>query len=296
MGTVTRSLAIASLFPRTMDDPAEMARVLRRLSGRGYGMVEFYSKPGHDEEIGQMLRETGFASIFIAVYALKGAGFSLCAVDEKERCRAVEVLCASIDRAAALGCQAIMINSGFLPEDPDQVRLACASYVRSVLEAYDYTDRKGYTLQITLEPGDSHVQSMQLLGPTDRVLETTEAIRAVRPGYGLTMDVAHLREEGEEILPALLSTLPHCHHVHLCNCLMNDPSSPLYGDKHVDFDCPGACFGYADFERMHREIGALYGDRDYIITLEILCRAEDNDAWFDEVARRCAWMMGEGNA
>lgn len=292
MAKITRSLAIASLFPKTLDSFDELAATLRHLQGGGYGMVELYTAPGRDDEVAALLAETGFESILIGVYALKGAGFSLCAPDEAERKQAVAVLCANLDRAAALGCRALMVNSGFLPGDPAQVDAACGAYVRSIREGYDYITKKGYAgLEITLEPGDSKVQSLQLLGPTARVVETTQAIRAFAPGYGLTMDVAHLREEGEDVLPALRQTLPYCGHVHLCNCVMDNKADEMYGDKHVDFDWPGASFGYADFEAMYGEILKLYEGRDLIITLEALCRAPDNFAWFDEMNRRCAWLF-----
>ncbi|GHV31211.1 hypothetical protein AGMMS4952_19480 [Spirochaetia bacterium] len=115
-------------------------------------------------------------------------------------------------------------------------------------------------------------------------------IRSRNPGYGLTMDVTHLREEGEDILRSLTKTLPYCSHIHLCNCVMDDPKHPFYGDKHVDFDYPGASFGYADFEGMYGEIRRLYNGRDFIITLESLCRAEDNERWFDELVTNCSWL------
>ncbi len=288
---VTRSLVLASLFPRSRTDAGALIDALRHIRGRGFGCVEFYTEPGRDAEIAAALRDAGLESVFIGVYALKGAGDSLCAPDEAERLRAVDTLRGSVDRAAALGSRAVMINSGFLPDDPARIDDACAQYVRSVLAAYAYIRERGYAVDITLEPGDSHVQSMQLLGPTARVLETAAAIRAECPGYALTMDVAHLREEGEDILPALTATLPYCAHVHLCNCLLADRAHPLYGDKHVDFDCPGACFSYADFEGMYRALLPLYKGRDWTVSLEIECRADDNAAWFDEVARRCAWIM-----
>ncbi len=289
-----QSLAIASLFPKTMDSAAELGRTLRRLKGRGFGMVEFYTQPGHDDAVAALLAETGFESILIGVYPLKQAGYSLCAPNETERRQAVGVLCENLDRAAALGCRALMVNSGFLPEDPAQTAAACRAYVRSIREGYAHIARMGYGgLEITLEPGDSKVQSFQLLGPTHRVLGTTWAIGEFAPGYGLTMDVAHLREEGEDVLSALRQTLPHCGHVHLCNCVMDDAADAMYGDKHVDFDWPGACFDYGSFEAMYREILKMYEGRDLIVTLEAQCRAQDNDAWFDGMAQRCAWLFND---
>lgn len=296
MSNIKRSLALTSLFPASVHDPAVLAHAVDRAVAHGFDMAEFYIDPGHDDEVAALLRESGLATVLIAVLALKEAGYSLCAVDEAERARAVDVLCACIDRAAVLGARAVMINSGFAPQDASQIAAACESYVRSVSQAYAHIGAKGYAIEITLEPGDSRVQSFQLLGSTERVLATTQAIRAAHPGYALTMDVAHLREEGEPVMEAIASTLPYCAHIHLCNCLMNDPAHPLYGDKHVDFDCPGACFGYADFERMYHRLRALYGSREWIITLEILCRDADNDAWFDAVVARCSWLWDEVDA
>jgi hypothetical protein len=103
--------------------------------------------------------------------------------------------------------------------------------------------------------------------------------------------VAHIREDGEDVMTSLRQTLPFCDHVHLCNCLMDDTSNPLYGDKHVDFDCPGACWNYDDFANMFRGIKNLYKERDFTISLEITCRAEDNEAWFNNIINKSQWIF-----
>ena len=122
-------------------------------------------------------------------------------------------------------------------------------------------------------------------------METTKRISTAFPRYALTMDVAHLREDGEDVISSLKQTLPWCNHVHLCNCLLDDPANLLYGDKHVDFDCPGACWNYDGFRDMFRNIKELYANRDFTITLEITCRAEENEAWFNSVVSRCQWIF-----
>ena len=287
---VTKSLALTSLFPKTVLDSKALLDVLNHLDGMGFGMVEFYTEPGMDEAIAALLKACGFKSILIAVLPLKAAGPSLCAVDEAERQAAQTTLRACIDRAAALGCQSVMVNSGFLPKEAGLLSAACHAYSRSIDDAFAYISSKGYPLGITLEPGDSCVQSFQLLGPTNRVLETTQPLSNRHPAYTLTMDVAHLIEEGEAVMHALRACLPWCSHVHLCNCVMDDPADSMYGDKHVDFDWPGASLTYADFQALFQELVALYGERDWTVTLEITCRAEDNIAWFDEVVRRCHFL------
>ncbi|GHV31208.1 hypothetical protein AGMMS4952_19470 [Spirochaetia bacterium] len=174
MGQITKSLAIPSLFPKSTESFEALEKTLRYIKGRGFTMVELYPPPGHDREVAKLLNETGFASVFIAVSALKGAGFSLCAPEEAERLKAVEVLKDCLDRGAIIGSRRVLINSGFLPKDRGLVDAASESYIRSIQEAYAYIVSKGYTLDIVLEPGDSCVQSFQLLGPTDRVVETTK--------------------------------------------------------------------------------------------------------------------------
>ena len=301
MRKITRSLAILSLFPKAAESWEALEKAVRFLEKSEYRFtqLEFYHPPGHDKEIGRLFKNAGFSSVLIAVPALKGAGFSLCSLDEEERKKAVELLERCMKRAEEIGCHGVIVNSGFIPgflpatktvnATPEQIRSSCDAYVRSIEEAAEYGDKQGYAVKLLLEPGDSKVQSFQLLGPTARVLETTGKIKSSR--YALTMDVAHLREDGEDVMASLKQTLPFCDHIHLCNCVMDDPSNPLYGDKHVDFDCPGACWNYDDFAAMFRDIKNLYRDRDFTVALEITCREEDNEAWFNRLASGCQWLF-----
>lgn len=291
MAEIIKSLAVPSLFPETATSVDAFEDVVRKLANFRFNMIEYYTPPGEDDRVAKVLQEMGFQSVFIAVLPLKASGYSLCAADEDERQRAVEVLKGCIDRAHQAGAGRIMINSGAIPADASLMGRCTDNYVRSVLEAAQYIQTIGSDLIIELEPGDSHVQAYQLLGPADRVLETTRRIRQQYPGYTLAMDTAHIREEGEDVMQVLRDTKPHCNHIHLCNCVMDDRSSPFYGDKHVDFDHPGACFSYRDFQHMFGSIRALYGGEPFIITLEITCRADDNFAWFDQIVRRCGWLF-----
>ena len=303
MRKITRSLAITSLFPKTLESWEALERTVRFLEQNKprFSQIEFYHPPGRDKETRRLLESSGFSSILIAVLALRGSGLSLCSPDEEDRGRAMDMLKSCMDRAAEIGTNSVMINSGFLPgytqgakavsPSAEQIRLSCDAYVRSVEEAAEYGEKRNYGLALLLEPGDSKVQSFQLLGPTGRVVETAKRIKT--PRYALTMDVAHIREEGEDAMSSIRQTLPWCSHIHLCNCLMDDPANPLYGDKHVDFDCPGACWNYEDFSKMYRDIKNLYAERDFTVSLEINCRAEDNEAWFAGVASRCAWIFDD---
>lgn len=301
MGKTTLSLAISSLFPKTTGSWDALERAVHFLEGYSFSQLEWYSPPGRDRETRRLFEKGGFSSVFIAVLALKGAGLSLCSLDEDERFRAAALLKTCMDRAAETGSRAVMINSGFIPgyvpgsparaPSAESIQAASQAYIRSVTEALEYGEKQGCNLKLLLEPGDSKVQSFQFLGPTALVTKTAAPIRERFPAYGLTMDTAHIREEGEDVMAALAETLPYCDHVHLCNCVMDDPADPLYGDKHVDFDCPGAAWDYQGFGDLYQSIRRLYHGRDLTVALEITCRTEDNEAWFDSVVSRCPWLF-----
>jgi len=59
------------------------------------------------------------------------------------------------------------------------------------------------------------------------------------PNFGLTFDLSHALQMGEDPLASLLSIRSCCRHVHLANCVIRDRSDPLFGDKHPQFGHPG---------------------------------------------------------
>ena len=225
MRKITRSLAILSLFPKITESWEALERTVRFLEGYKFrfNQLEFYHPPGRDRDTARLFESAGFSSVLIAVPALKGAGFSLCSLDGEERGKAVSLLKNCMERAAEIGAHSVMLNSGFIPgyapatktvsATPEQISASSDAYIRSIEEAAEYGEKQGYAVNLLLEPGDSKVQSFQLLGPTERVVETAKRIKAGR--YALTMDVAHLREDGEDVMSSLGQTLPWCSHIHL---------------------------------------------------------------------------------
>ena len=316
MGKITRSLVITSLFPKTLvswDDLEGTVRFLEDSNfdvGQGcfqqgcfqqgcFQQLEFFHPPGRDKDIKRLFQSANFSSILIAVPSLKGSNLSLCSLDEKERSLAVDIVKNCLERAAEIGSHSVMINSGSIYSDMPkraepargEILSSCDAYYNSIEEIAEFRDKRGYPVALLLEPGDSRVHYFQLLGPTELVAETCTKINI--PLYALTMDVAHIRENFEDVMASLKQTLPWCSHIHLCNCVMDDPLDPFYGDKHVDFDHPGACWAYDDFGKMFGEIKSLYTERDFTISLEINCRAEDNKAWFKDVIAKCPWFFRE---
>jgi sugar phosphate isomerase/epimerase len=288
---ITKSLAISSLFPKSVLTYEEMKNTINFLADRGFSMLEFYYSGGKNIEIGSLLKKNGFASIFLAVFPLKASGKSLCAVEEENRKEAVGILKHSIDTAHEIGSKAVMINSGTIPMDKILIDVSYQNYIKSLEEAFSYIAGKGYEIGLLLEPGDSHIDAFQLIGPVDRVCQSAIDLRAKGYDYRLTMDTAHICEEGENAIESIRKVLPYCNHIHLCNCYMADPTHPMYGDKHVGFEFQGGCFGYDDFAKLYVELKDIFQDKDFTVTLEALCRDDDPELWFMAMVGSCQWLF-----
>jgi len=112
---------------------------------------------------------------------------------------------------------------------------------KSLEELLKYMDEKAkdYRLNLTLEPGDTSVDSFSLIGNTDLAIKLVREIREKYKNFGLTMDTSHLRQLNEEPLDSIKKAFPYCNHIHLANCIIKDKTLNLYGDKHPEFGIEG---------------------------------------------------------
>ncbi|MCD8139378.1 MAG: hypothetical protein LUE17_06315 [Planctomycetaceae bacterium] len=186
-----------------------------------------------------------------------------------------------LDEMRDNGLRQFMICSGKIGPDPDgQLRALEAS----VEELYTYAAGKNLPVRILLELCDSTMDARHLLGPTSRCVSFVETMRARGFPLELTMDTAHVAEEGEDFLEAIRATKPYCNHVHFANCLISDPANPLYGDKHLGFEYPDTVWSPTALADVFAGLEALYpGDDELRIALEVLCREDDPYAYFDSM-------------
>lgn len=81
-----------------------------------------------------------------------------------------------------------------------------------------------------LEPFDTTIDKKFLIGPT---IECAEFIKSLEiDNLGIELDFAHLPLLGENFYDAIKNTSKYLKRVHLGNCVIRDPSSKWYGDKH----------------------------------------------------------------
>lgn len=291
---IIHSVCTNLFFPRSrksIEAFGEMAAFLRE---RGVESLEFYHDGDGREAVGGVLSRLGLEGVYIAVIPLKEQLLHLCSTDADNRAQATELVRNSVDLAEANGMGAVMVNSGRIEAGREAEQLD-ALYA-SIEDICNYIAKRNAHVGLELEPCDSWMDARQLLGPVERTRAFLDRVNAAGMGLKLTMDSAHTSEEGDDFPAALERVKPYCHHVHYANCRVDDPSDPLYGDKHLGYDYEHSVWTYATLEALTGALADIWpGDETVRIGLEALCREADPFAWFDEVWSRMPWLHGEGS-
>ncbi|MCJ7449935.1 MAG: sugar phosphate isomerase/epimerase, partial [Bacteroidales bacterium] len=187
-----------------------------------------------------------------------------------------------IDGAYFYGSNSLLINSGRRPEN-EKDEIAYEYLKKSLEELLKYIDvsAKGCRLNLTLEPGDTSVDSFSLIGNTDLAIKLVREIREKYKNFDLTMDTSHLRQLNEEPLDSIKKAFPYCNHIHLANCIIKDKTSNLYGDKHPEFGIEGGEISIEELRNILETIKKIYEGSELMVGLEIICRKEDHEEEID---------------
>ncbi len=278
---LVKSICTNLVFPASRKDIAAFRDMAAYLKSKGIGCIEFYHDGDGRAQTGTVLADLGLDGVYIGVIPSKEGAQFLCNTDETARRAAVDVHTACLDEMRDNGLTQFMICSGKLGPDVDAQLRALET---SVEELYTYAAAKNIPVRILLEPCDSNMDARHLLGPTGRCVAFVEAMRARGFPLELTMDTAHVAEEGEDFLDAMRATRPYCTHVHFANCLVTDPANPFYGDKHLGFEYPDTVWSPAALADVFAGLEALYpGENDLRVALEVLCREDDPYAYFEKM-------------
>jgi sugar phosphate isomerase/epimerase len=216
--------------------PEQLVDAIALVLDNGFKVVELSSMlgPALLERAAQVIRERA-ATLFLSA----GPEFvrtrrSLCDVRVDARVATVRRVWELIDLAAALGAENLMLVSGADP-GPDQRATARAALVDSMQRIAEY-GRARPAPRITLETFARERPPAQLLGPTAETLALLDAVGAAE--LGVTIDLSHLVQLGEDVGPAAASLAPRSTHVHLSTCVLAS-GHPLDGDQHPSFNEPG---------------------------------------------------------
>jgi len=277
-----RSIILPAFFPTSMENAKHFLKAIKILKKYDICFIEFYYKGDDKKIIKEYLTDHNLKSIYLGAMAAKQKNLNLSSPNKELREKSVQEMKECIDDAYFYGANSLLINSGRCPDNGEN-NVAYEYLKKSLEELLKYIDvsTKDYKLNLTLEPGDTKIDSFSLIGETDLAIKLVREIREKYKNFGLTMDTSHLRQLDEKPLDAIKKTFSYCNHIHLANCIIKDKTSNLYGDKHPEFGIEGGEISKEEFKNILESIKEIYIGSELIVGLEIIFRKEDHKEEID---------------
>jgi len=271
-----KTIILPAFFPSSIENVQHFLNATKILNNYDICSIEFYYKGNDRKRIKEYLIGHNIKSIYLGAMAAKQKNLNLSSINKDLREESVQEMKNCIDDAYFYGSHTILINSGRSPDNGED-EIAYEYLKKSLEELLKYIDAsaRDYKLNLTLEPGDTKVDSFSLIGNTDLAIKLVREIREKYKNFGLTMDTSHLRQLDEEPLDSIKKAFPYCSHIHLANCIVKDKTSNLYGDKHPEFGIEGGEISVEELKNILEAIKEIYEGSELIVGLEIICRKED---------------------
>jgi len=277
-----------------MENAQHFLNAIKTLKNYDIYSIEFYYKGNDRKTIKEYLIGHNTKSIYLGAMAAKQKNLNLSSQNKKLREESVQEMKKCINDAYFYGSHTILINSGRSPDNGED-EIAYDYLKKSLEELLKYIDvsAKDYKLNLTLEPGDTRVDSFSLIGNTDLAIKLVREIREKYKNFSLAMDTSHLRQLDEEPLDSIKKTFPYCNHIHLANCIIKDKTSNLYGDKHPEFGIEGGEISIEELRNVLETIKKIYEGSELMVGLEIISRKEDYKEeidYFENMMKNLSWF------
>jgi sugar phosphate isomerase/epimerase len=216
------------------------------LGDEDYEAVEISTNfdPSLTPAIASLIQSTGLRLILSGGAIFFREGWDLSSFDPEVRQRAVVRVKEIMESADLLGADAVMIFSG--PDVQQGRRPQAMDALKTSLKTLSEHGNRclgTHAPQLHVEIFDRDLTIRRLLGPSGESAQLIRSVRREGATAGITVDLSHIHQQGETpegVLSELGETLVH---VHLSNCVVDDPGDPLYGDKHPPFGWPGSRVG-----------------------------------------------------
>lgn len=265
------SLVYPQAFPTTPDK--EVATDIQRLKERGgFDVIELTSISDHRirTDVIASLRDAAMDAIFLGGLPCVREGHFLNA-SGTTRTAAVDFVKTLIDQAAEFDALALLVLSGPDPGGAER-ESSRLNLLTSLRELAVYAHDVSPDLRLRVEHADRSTHRHQLIGPTTEALQLLEALAADGIAVDLNLDLSHILQLGESPQETLQMTRTVCRHLHLSNCILADPSNPLFGDCHPPFAYPGSEVGRSELVRVIRSLESqgYLTDPEMVIGVEVV--------------------------
>ena len=294
-----KSIVLPAFFPSSMENAQHFLNAIKTIKNYDICFIEFYYKGNERKIIKEYLISHDIKSIYLGAMAAKQKNLNLSSQNKELREESVQEMKKCIDDAYFYGANSLLLNSGRCPDNGED-KIAYEYLKKSLEELLKYIDgeAKDYKLYLTIEPGDTKVDSFSLIGNTDLAIKLVREIREKYKNFGLTMDTSHLRQLNEKPLGSIKKVFPYCNHIHLANCIIKDKTSNLYGDKHPEFSIKGGEISVEELKNILEAIKEIYEGSELIVGLEIICRKEDHKeeiGYFKNIMKNLGWFYKQKN-
>ena len=205
--------------------------------------VGWIRDPGVRAEARSLLDASGVEVKYAAHPRLLSHGLDLNAADEAARRRAVREMHEAIDEALALGASEVAFLSGPHPGDADE-QSALDRLVQSIDEIAGRAATDG--VRLAREVFDRNIDKRRLVGPAAVASDVARRVRERHPTFGLIVDLSHTPLLWETPAEALWPVREFLVHVHIGNCVRDDPAHVAFGDTHPRLGYPGGVNGPAE--------------------------------------------------
>ena len=279
----SKSFVLSATFPSSKKGEDGMRHALELLAPWGFDTIEYYSADVSPDRMAALMQ--GKRCIFLAGARQKMENLNPSSLDRDIREKAISGLGDCFHYARQAGADAVLLSSGVRPAN-EKDDAECLTLLTDSLSRLHELEPG---LPILLEPGDRDVEYRHLLGPTKRVAEFVSGCRDRGIPLGITFDISHVAQLGENLEDAWSIARPYCDHVHFANCVLKK-GSPIYGDKHPFFEVPDGVYTHKnarDFlAGLQREESPL------TVSLEMICpQDEKEDDFFERLRTDTGWFF-----
>ncbi len=298
---------VSAFFPQVRGRKGPVVEVTRTLAADPFFQaLEFSGAEDREtqKELARILQASGKTVVFSGgTYCYQGQN-NLHDLDEGRRQAALRNVQKIVDEASDYGCRVLYVMGFEAPRPQDRAR-ALEQFSSSIAGLSEYARRKNPSAPLTVSVENFHIlrETPFLIGPTADLGRMLRGLRSGAPNVGLTFDTSHILQLGEDLAGAYREVQDVIAHVHLSNCLIRDPSSPFYGDKHPPYGMAGTEIGVGElaaFLRLLKDAGHFsrtYPTGKPVLSLEVITPARQApEAALEEAkeAFRRAWQEFSG--
>jgi len=219
-------------FPQVIAGTGPVIETIKRvLADEFFSAIEitWMEDPLIKEQVANLLRDSGMRVVYAGGPPYAMQQIHLSALDKGERRDSLEKAKRLVDDAYLLGAELHLITGG--PDTAPEDRERAKGYLVECLVALsEYADSQvsDRPVVLSLEPTDRDVHRNGLIGPTVEAVEIVREVRRQGGAVWLTLDQSHLAQLGEVVEDSLAVAQGYHVHMHVANCLLNDPESPIY--------------------------------------------------------------------